>query len=281
MQADNLRAVWLVVSLSLNGTTRQTAHKLQLTAALCKKGKYELMRHDEIFASDCLREHLGSSAQYSAGEDPPDCYFEHNGVKIAVEITQLRPISFDEKGSVKNATSEDEKTFHFIEQLNSEYETLIPEMYYLILAVVGPLRHPKQFKRSLKTILRNLFDSTGFAKPYRISYFIAENEVRIAVRKKLHPYSKAVVGGVYNQDKNPFLNKNASVMLQSQILKKAEIMSKIKWQGPQWLILINADPLLGAENYRQSFANLEIEHHFSKVWLVSPDRSVCELHEYA
>ena len=34
VQTDNLRAVCLVVSLSLNGTTRQTAHKLRLTAAL-------------------------------------------------------------------------------------------------------------------------------------------------------------------------------------------------------------------------------------------------------
>ena len=36
VQSDNLRAVRLVVSLSLNFTTRQTAHKLQLTAALCE-----------------------------------------------------------------------------------------------------------------------------------------------------------------------------------------------------------------------------------------------------
>ena len=34
VQADNLRGVCLVVSLSLNGTTRQTPHKLQLTEAL-------------------------------------------------------------------------------------------------------------------------------------------------------------------------------------------------------------------------------------------------------
>ena len=34
VQTDNLRAVCLVVSLSLNGTTSQTAHKLRLTAAL-------------------------------------------------------------------------------------------------------------------------------------------------------------------------------------------------------------------------------------------------------
>ena len=41
VQTDNLRAVCLVVSLSLNGTTRQTAHKLRLTAALeCKTALY-------------------------------------------------------------------------------------------------------------------------------------------------------------------------------------------------------------------------------------------------
>jgi len=34
VQADNLRSVCLVVSLSLHCTTRQTAHKLRLTATL-------------------------------------------------------------------------------------------------------------------------------------------------------------------------------------------------------------------------------------------------------
>ena len=37
VQFDNLRAVCLVVSLSLNFTTSQTAHKLRLTAALAQK----------------------------------------------------------------------------------------------------------------------------------------------------------------------------------------------------------------------------------------------------
>ena len=43
MQTDNLRAVCLVVSLSFHCTTRQTAHKLRLTAALGeKKMTYDL-----------------------------------------------------------------------------------------------------------------------------------------------------------------------------------------------------------------------------------------------
>jgi len=37
VQADNLRGVCFVVSLSFHFTTKQTPHKLQLTAALCEK----------------------------------------------------------------------------------------------------------------------------------------------------------------------------------------------------------------------------------------------------
>ena len=40
VQSDNLRAVCLVVSLSFHFTTRQTAHKLRLTAALYPIGSY-------------------------------------------------------------------------------------------------------------------------------------------------------------------------------------------------------------------------------------------------
>ena len=45
VQTDNLRAVCLVVSLSLNGTTRQTAHKLRLTAALDSDRKNQNLKH--------------------------------------------------------------------------------------------------------------------------------------------------------------------------------------------------------------------------------------------
>ena len=44
VQTDNLRAVCLVVSLSFHCTTRQTAHKLRLTAALDS----EIEKHKSI-----------------------------------------------------------------------------------------------------------------------------------------------------------------------------------------------------------------------------------------
>ena len=44
MQTDNSRAVRLVVSLSLNFTTRQTARELRLTAAL---GEINTERHEQ------------------------------------------------------------------------------------------------------------------------------------------------------------------------------------------------------------------------------------------
>ena len=43
VQADNLRAVCLVVSLSFHCTTRQTAHKFRLTAALTLIEEHEVL----------------------------------------------------------------------------------------------------------------------------------------------------------------------------------------------------------------------------------------------
>ena len=40
VQTDNLRAVCLVVSLSFHCATRQTAHKLRLTATLCENKEW-------------------------------------------------------------------------------------------------------------------------------------------------------------------------------------------------------------------------------------------------
>ena len=50
VQTDNLRAVCLVVSLSLNGTTRQTAHKLRLTAALSRWAKLSVSCRVKVLA---------------------------------------------------------------------------------------------------------------------------------------------------------------------------------------------------------------------------------------
>ena len=49
MQTDNLRAICLVVSLSFHCTTRQTAHKFRLTAALGQKRNSTIFRR--IFSS--------------------------------------------------------------------------------------------------------------------------------------------------------------------------------------------------------------------------------------
>ena len=54
VQTDNLRAVRLVVSLSLNFTTRRTAHKLRLTAALSEKNGSSI--HMRIGSREQLQE---------------------------------------------------------------------------------------------------------------------------------------------------------------------------------------------------------------------------------
>ena len=48
VQTDNLRGVCLVVSLSLHFTTRQTPHKLRLTAALCQKMDRYFFLNNEV-----------------------------------------------------------------------------------------------------------------------------------------------------------------------------------------------------------------------------------------
>ena len=48
LQTDNLRAVCIVVSLSLNFTTMQTAHKLRLSEALCEKDRPDLISELEV-----------------------------------------------------------------------------------------------------------------------------------------------------------------------------------------------------------------------------------------
>ena len=64
MQTDNLRAVRLVVSLSLNFTTRRTAHKLRLTAALCEKREYMLMPMNKRQCPKCSEDTISRGSLF-------------------------------------------------------------------------------------------------------------------------------------------------------------------------------------------------------------------------
>jgi hypothetical protein len=61
------------------------------------------MRDDERIAAIALARHLGVDPARAVedGEDPPDFYITTEGVRHAVEVTHLSPISVGKDGKVK------------------------------------------------------------------------------------------------------------------------------------------------------------------------------------
>jgi len=56
------------------------------------------MREDEIFGATAVVNYLGGIASFSPGEDPPDFWLDIGGRKVALEVTQLSPLSFGNHG---------------------------------------------------------------------------------------------------------------------------------------------------------------------------------------
>lgn len=104
------------------------------------------LKPDERFVSESLLKYFGpEKVEYKEGEDPPDIYLLLNGEKIAVEITRLPPVSFDESGYMQNRNTQDlfGVNIFAVKWDGGSIETYLE--YYKSKVVMDP---PSRFSRS-------------------------------------------------------------------------------------------------------------------------------------
>lgn len=240
------------------------------------------MRKDEQFVRDCMVGFLGEKCVDAIpGEDPPDYYFICDDRKIAVEITQLTPVTFDEHGSPKNRWTEDIFSENLCDKLEKKFKPRIKDGHLLLIHIRGPIAEPRKFKRQTETIIRQVIEETALSVGWENKYEIAGETVTIKVLPAYPASEKGIAGLVENRDSNAFIQDNAKVILAERIRSKYEKMKETPWQGTKWLALLNRYWLADHETYRLAIADLNVIHDFEKIFLISEKGDVNLIFERA
>ena len=111
------------------------------------------LKPDEEFVRNCLVKTLGATKAYD-GEDPPDIYLEFKDDRIAVEITRLSPVSFDENGTIQNRHSQDYFALNLCNDLDSRLRKNIPPEIDILLTLYVPVENGRKYKKELNEYLR-------------------------------------------------------------------------------------------------------------------------------
>lgn len=220
---------------------------------------------------------LGGHVTCIEGENPPDCYLVIDGDKIAVEVTQLSPLSFDDRGAAKNRTSEDAIPMRICDRMDRMFGAQIPDGLNLLLFVHGPLGNPRRFTRSIEAHVRNLMDGASLRDGYRDTWNCAGNSVEAMVVVRVSPTGKKVVGAVMNHDAVVWAEAEAIAGLCERLVQKEAIMAQIAWPGARWLVLLNAHPFLGPGEYCAAYGKVVVPHGFERVYFVHRDRTVYDM----
>ncbi len=226
-------------------------------------------RADEEFVRNCLVKYFAvESTTTWEGEDPPDIYIKVKGETIAVEITRLSPVSFDQKFSAQNRNTQAYFGINLCNELDLKLKNNVPSEVDIILTLYVPVKNGRKYKSELYGRLKN-FIAQNLKAGTREKIKIVDDEVKISVVPNREHSQKKIVGIVVNKNSSPDILGNAEVILLGRIKDKQEKCRKIKHNGPIWLALFNDYWLADHRTYAQALKNISVSHDFEKIFVVS------------
>jgi ASC-1-like (ASCH) protein len=226
------------------------------------------LKPDEEFVKNCLLKHFGARATAWEGEDPPDIYIKVKGKTIAVEITRLSPVSFDQDGVPQNRNTQDCFGINLCNELDSKLKNDVPPEVDILLILYIPVENARKYKKELHACLKETL-AKGIKSGDRLEFNLSGAKVNIAVIPNRDDSLKKIVGGIVNNNSSPHIQSNAAVILADRILDKIEKCKNIQHQVPLWLALYNDYWLADYETYSQAINNISIQHYFEKIFVVS------------
>lgn len=197
------------------------------------------LKPDEVFVKDCLIKYFGPDVTTAQeGEDPPDIYLTVKDKKVAVEITRLSPVSFDQDGNVQNRLSQDYFGINLCNELDSKLKDIVPIKIDVVLTLYVPVNNTRKYKKQLFEYLKNNIES-GVTVGDRKEVEFSGSKVRISFVPHRSHSQKKIVGLIVNNNSNAYILCNAEVILADRILDKVKKCSNIQHQGSRWLALFN------------------------------------------
>jgi hypothetical protein len=237
------------------------------------------LKPDEKFVSESLVKHFGSdNVTYQEGEDPPDIYLTVNGEKIAVEITRLSPVSFDENGGMQNRNTQDTFGVNLCNELDSKLKSRVPPDIDLFLALHMPVHNPRKYKKELFNLIESVLEKE-IKVGVRQTTSVLGHKVHISFIPNRSHSNKKIVGAIVNDNSNAHILSNAIAILTDRIPDKVQKCKTIPHSRKKWLALLNDYWLADTDTYSQAIKTVSEKHDFQKILLVSDQGVVSELSE--
>jgi DNA-binding transcriptional regulator/RsmH inhibitor MraZ len=235
------------------------------------------LKPTEEFVKDCLIKYFGSNiTKAQEGEDPPDIYLTINNKKIAVEITRLSPISFDQNGTAQNRNTQDCFAAKLISKLDSKLRDIIPSEMDITLTIYVPVMNPRKYKRDLFEYLKRKLEN-GVTVGEKEEVELLGSKVRISFVPRRNQSQKKIAGIIVNKNSNADVQKNAKVILEDRILDKANKCKKIQFQGLKWLALFNDYWPANYNTYARALNNISVKHDFGSIFIISDEGQVNQI----
>jgi len=226
------------------------------------------LRPEEELVKDCLLKHFGSAATAWEGENPPDIYVKFEGETVAVEITRLSPVSFNENGFIQNRNTQDRFGENLCNELDSKLKSNVPPEVDILLTIYVPIESARKYKKQLHRCLKETIRK-GVKIGDKVEFDIEGAKVKIYVIPNREHSQKKIVGQIVNKNSNTHLLSNAEVILADRILDKIEKCKNIKHQYEKWLALFNDFWLADNETYSLALSNISIQHNFKRIYIIS------------
>ena len=228
------------------------------------------MKPDEEYVLAALASKFGG--KYIDGEDPPDGYLLLNNRKIAVEVTKLVE-HINENGKRRSRLADDVPISNIVAQLNEEIGNLIPNNRSIHLVIPSPIKGINEFKKELTRIIINMITT----KTYEAVIDILGYVVAINLYKCQQPPKIKVVQAIATQFASTNIDENTLFLLENRITIKNKICNANGDIDEYWLALFNTYCMSDIESYRGAYESLQLEHNFSKIYLIDGYRRVYKL----
>jgi hypothetical protein len=189
------------------------------------------LKPDEKFVSDSLVKYFGSdTVTYQEGEDPPDIYLTINNEKVAVEITRLSPVVFDENGGMQNRNTQDIFGVNLCNELDSKLKSKVPPEIDLVLAIRVPVRNPRKYKKELFSLIDSILEKE-IKVGSGLTTSVLGHKVSISFVPNRPHSKKKIVGAIANDNSNAHILTNAISILEERIYEKQEKCKSIPHTG--------------------------------------------------
>lgn len=224
----------------------------------------------EHFIANSLCQYFGGS--YRLGEDPPDFYLIKGGKEFAVEASSIVQYIHDNNGTMVPRNSQDIGVVRIGDEFNIEFCRFIKNDECIILTLFSPVYQLRNFKVELKKSVENFINSDDIIRKVKV----CGNSVRM--KRYTNCYGKKPISCVVaNSRSSPYISENARFSLVRILSQKAKKCRNIKFDNI-WLCLFNEYFLADIECFHQAMNNIDFEHPFNKIIIVSHEGFIDEIY---